>query len=73
MLTCFSFLTLRDSKGKWRANCHEKESYQIPLAKFCNEEAIIELTVSTGVESIVAMEDSVAGLTTWICASVGDW
>ena len=46
---------------------------QTPLAKFCNEEAMMELTVSSGVESIVAIIDSVAGLMIWIRSSVADW
>lgn len=37
---------------------------QTPLEKFFNEEAIIELTASRDVESIVAIGDSVAGFMT---------
>ena len=37
---------------------------QTPLEKFCNEEVMIELTMSTDVESMVAIDDSVVGLIT---------
>lgn len=36
----------------------------MPLEKFSNEEVMMELTVSRGVESMVAIIDSVAGLMT---------
>jgi hypothetical protein len=44
---------------------------QTPLEKFCSEDDMIELTVSKGVESIVAIDASVAGLITRICSLVG--
>jgi hypothetical protein len=46
---------------------------QIPLEKFSREDWIIALIVERGVESMVAIEISVAGLMIWILASVGGW
>jgi hypothetical protein len=45
---------------------------QMPLEKFCNEDAIILLIVSRGVESIVATDISVAGLLTVMLISAAD-
>jgi hypothetical protein len=39
---------------------------QTPLEKFSRDETTMALTVSWGVESIVAIGDSVAGLMTWM-------
>jgi hypothetical protein len=46
---------------------------QTPLEKFCSEEAIMELTASSGVESIVAIDVSVAGFITWIRSPAVGW
>lgn len=44
----------------------------IPLWKFCSDEAMMALTCSRGVESIVVINCSVAGLVIWIRCGVGD-
>ncbi len=46
---------------------------QIPLSKFRNEEAMIELTVSEHVESVVAISCSVAGFMTDILCEAETW
>jgi len=46
---------------------------QTPLEKFSREDWMIALTVSTEVESMIAISDSVAGLMIWIRVSVAVW
>lgn len=45
-------------------------TYQTPDEKLCSDELMTELTSSRGVESTVAIEDSVAGLTMVISSCV---